>query len=49
MSAALTGGALTWLAVALMPMAFAAGMLRGGFARTSEIQELGAWVGLCMR
>jgi signal transduction histidine kinase len=29
----------------LVPVAFAAGVLRGGFARTGEIQELGAWLG----
>jgi signal transduction histidine kinase len=27
------------------PVAFAAGMLRGGFGRMSEIQELGGWLG----
>jgi hypothetical protein len=30
----------------LVPVAFAAGMLRGGFARTGEIQELGTWLGV---
>jgi signal transduction histidine kinase len=29
----------------LVPVAFTAGMLRGGFARTGEIQELGTWLG----
>lgn len=33
------------ISLGLVPLAFAAGMLRGGFARTSEIQELGAWLG----
>jgi signal transduction histidine kinase len=28
-----------------VPVAFAAGLLLGGFARTGEIQELGAWLG----
>jgi signal transduction histidine kinase len=28
-----------------VPLAFAAGVLRGGFARTGEIEELGAWLG----
>ena len=33
------------LAVGGVPVAFAFGVLRGGFARTGEIQELGAWLG----
>ena len=37
--------AMQIVALSLVPVAFAAGMLRGGFARTSEIQELGAWLG----
>ena len=37
--------AMQVIALSLVPVAFAAGMLRGGFARTSEIQELGAWLG----
>ena len=28
-----------------IPIAFALGVLRGGFARTGEIEELGAWLG----
>ncbi|MPY93921.1 MAG: sensor histidine kinase [Acidimicrobiia bacterium] len=32
--------------VAGVPLAFAAAMLRGGFARTGEVQELGAWLAL---
>jgi signal transduction histidine kinase len=28
-----------------IPVAFAVGMMRGGFARMSEIQELGTWLG----
>ncbi|WP_022885665.1 sensor histidine kinase [Glaciibacter superstes] len=28
-----------------IPIAFALGVLRGGFARTGELQELGAWLG----
>ena len=31
--------------VGLVPVAFALGVLRGGFARTGEIDELGAWLG----
>lgn len=38
-------GALQVAVLAGVPVAFAAGMLLGGFARTSEIQELGAWLG----
>jgi signal transduction histidine kinase len=37
--------AMQLIVLGLVPVAFAAGMLRGGFARTSEIQELGAWLG----
>lgn len=37
--------AMQAITLGLVPVAFAAGMLRGGFARTSEIQELGAWLG----
>lgn len=37
--------AMQVIALSLVPVAFAAGMRRGGFARTSEIQELGAWLG----
>jgi signal transduction histidine kinase len=37
--------AMQLIVLGLVPVAFAAGMLLGGFARTSEIQELGAWLG----
>lgn len=37
--------AMQVIVLCLVPVAFAAGMLLGGFARTSEIQELGAWLG----
>ena len=33
-------------AVAGVPFAFVAGVLRGGFARTGELEELGVWLGL---
>jgi hypothetical protein len=36
--------AVQLVVLGLVPVAFAAGMLRGGFARTGEIQELGAWL-----
>jgi signal transduction histidine kinase len=36
--------AMQAIELGLVPVAFAAGVLRGGFARTSEIQELGAWL-----
>ena len=36
--------AMQVIALSLVPVAFVAGMLLGGFARTSEIQELGAWL-----
>jgi signal transduction histidine kinase len=32
-------------AVAVIPVAFVLGMMRGGFARSGEIDELGAWLG----
>jgi signal transduction histidine kinase len=32
-------------ALAVIPVAFVLGMMRGGFARTGEIEELGAWLG----
>jgi signal transduction histidine kinase len=38
-------GVMQIITLSLVPVAFAAGMLRGGFARTSEVQELGAWLG----
>jgi signal transduction histidine kinase len=37
-----------WVQITLMatiPVAFAAGVLRGGFARTMAIEELGVWLG----
>jgi signal transduction histidine kinase len=34
------------VSLALVPIAFTSAMLRGGFARTGEVQELGAWVAL---
>ncbi len=37
-----------WVQVAVLagvPIAFAAGVLRGGFARTAAIEELGVWLG----
>lgn len=37
--------AMQLIVLGLLPVAFAAGMLLGGFAKTSEIQELGAWLG----
>ncbi len=44
------GGALTiavsqLVILAGVPVAFAVGLLRGGFARTGELQELAAWLG----
>jgi signal transduction histidine kinase len=38
-------GTLQVLGLAGIPVAFAFGVLRGGFARTGEIEELGAWLG----
>lgn len=38
-------GVLQVAVLAGVPVAFTAGMLLGGFARTGEIQELGAWLG----
>lgn len=40
---AIAVGQLTVLAA--VPVAFALGVLRGGFARTGEVEELGAWLG----
>lgn len=34
------------IAVAGVPVVFVLAMLRGGFARTGELQELGAWLGM---
>jgi signal transduction histidine kinase len=36
---------LQLIAVAVIPVAFTLGVLRGGFARTAEIEDLGAWLG----
>lgn len=33
------------IAVAVIPVAFALGVVRGGFARTAEIEDLGVWLG----
>jgi signal transduction histidine kinase len=33
------------IVLGLVPVAFLAGLLRGGFARTAEIAELGSWLG----
>jgi signal transduction histidine kinase len=33
------------IVLALVPIAFALGVLRGGFARTGELEELGTWLG----
>ena len=33
------------IAVSVIPVGFAWGVLRGGFARTAEIEDLGAWLG----
>jgi signal transduction histidine kinase len=34
-----------WTIVTLVPVAFGLSMLSGGFARTAEVEELGAWLG----
>jgi signal transduction histidine kinase len=41
----LSRGALQLIVVGGVPLAFVAVLLRGGFARTGEIEELGAWLG----
>lgn len=41
----LVRGAVQYLVIAGVPIAFAFGMLRGGFARTGELEELGSWLG----
>jgi signal transduction histidine kinase len=41
----LTGVVMQLLVSAGVPIAFSLGVLRGGFARTSELQELGSWLG----
>jgi signal transduction histidine kinase len=38
-------GAMQVILLMGVPVAFAAGLLLGGFARTGEIQELGSWLG----
>lgn len=38
-------GCLQLIVLALVPIAFALGILRGGFARTGELEELGTWLG----
>lgn len=38
-------GALQFLVVGLLPIAFLLGLLRGDFARTGELLELGTWLG----
>ena len=38
-------GLLQFAAVAGIPITFALGLLRGGFARTGELEELGTWLG----
>ncbi len=38
-------GLLQFAAVAGIPIAFTLGLLRGGFARTGELEELGTWLG----
>jgi signal transduction histidine kinase len=40
-----TRAVLQLIVLAGVPVAFALGMLRGGFARTGELEELGAWLG----
>lgn len=37
--------AMQLVAVALIPVAFTLGVLRGGFARTAEMEDLGVWLG----
>lgn len=41
----LVTGLIQLALLAGIPIAFAAGVLRGGFARTGELEELGAWLG----
>lgn len=41
----LTRAALQAILLGGIPIAFAVGMLRGGFARTGELEELGRWLG----
>jgi len=38
-------GMLQFAVVAGIPIAFTLGLLRGGFARTGELEELGTWLG----
>jgi signal transduction histidine kinase len=42
---AYSGAAMELIALGLVPVPFVVGMLRGGFARTSEVAELAAWLG----
>ncbi len=42
---ALTGIVIQLVVLALVPVGFALSILRGGFARTAEVEELGAWLG----
>lgn len=44
MDPALWGG-LQFLAIGILPVAFVYGILRGDFARTGELLELGTWLG----
>jgi signal transduction histidine kinase len=41
---ALTLAVVQLVILAIVPLAFVAGVLRGGFARTGEVEELGAWL-----
>jgi signal transduction histidine kinase len=41
----ITSTALQFIVLAGVPIAFALGVLRGGFARTGELEELSAWLG----
>jgi signal transduction histidine kinase len=43
-SSAIEGGAQL-IVLGLIPIAFALAVLRGGFARTGELEELGTWLG----
>ncbi|MFF2053227.1 sensor histidine kinase [Leifsonia sp. NPDC058194] len=38
-------GGVQLVALGLIPIAFALAVLRGGFARTGELEELGSWLG----
>lgn len=43
---AVTTYVLQLVAAALIPVAFGWSLMRGGFARTAEVEELGAWLGV---